>query len=355
MQIFQLLTFQMQDPKLLRKRNLKEGYYRQPISVNEVAVSPDAKRTGRSCIFLLLLICFCPLSAQQLTERSPFSENSFIWNPAMTAPWDYWEMGVNYRQEWLGFQDAPRTATLQVQYPFERENMSLGGFFIHDNASPVTLNSAGFAYAYRMQLDRRRGGKQLSIGLNATLSHIYVNALEIVVNDPDDEVLPGGENNKISPNLGFGIFYTSYSRDEFDRTFFFGGLAVNQILPLSVILDDFGGSANLMRTMHGNVILGTRIVNGDIYIQPSAWVNYSAPNIIEANLNVKLEQQEVFWAGLNYSTTQTIALQAGVILNNDFTRDGTMRIGTSGSFNMGQFGKFRGMGFEFYLAYQFEL
>lgn len=306
-------------------------------------------------IVLLTLIFASSVSAQQLTERSPFSENSFIWNPAMTAPWDYWEMGVNYRQEWMGFQDAPTTATLQVQYPFERENMSLGGFFIHDNASPVTLNSAGFAYAYRMQLDRRRGGRQLSIGLNATLSHIYVNALEIVVNDQDDVVLPSGENNKISPNLGFGVFYTSYSRDEFDRTFFFGGLAVNQVLPLSVILDDFGGSANLMRTMHGNIILGTRIVNGDIYIQPAAWVNYSAPNIIEANLNFKLEQRDAFWGGLNYSTTQTLSLQAGMILNNDFTKDGTLRIGTSGSFNLGQFGKFRGMGFEFYLAYQFEL
>lgn len=306
-------------------------------------------------IILLTLIFASSVSAQQLTERSPFSENSFIWNPAMTAPWDYWEMGVNYRQEWMGFQDAPTTATLQVQYPFERENMSLGGFFIHDNASPVTLNSAGFAYAYRMQLDRRRGGRQLSIGLNATLSHIYVNALEIVVNDQDDVVLPSGENNKISPNLGFGVFYTSYSRDEFDRTFFFGGLAVNQVLPLSVILDDFGGSANLMRTMHGNIILGTRIVNGDIYIQPAAWVNYSAPNIIEANLNFKLEQRDAFWGGLNYSTTQTLSLQAGMILNNDFTKDGTLRIGTSGSFNLGQFGKFRGMGFEFYLAYQFEL
>lgn len=308
---------------------------------------------------IAITLCGCfiasSLSAQQLTQRSPFSETSFIWNPAMTAPWDYWEMGVNYRQEWMGFQDAPTTATLQMQYPFERENMSLGGFFIHDNASPITLNSVGFAYAYRMQLDRRRGGRQLSIGLNATLSHIYVNGLEIVVNDQDDDLIPTGENNKISPNLGFGVFYTSYSRDEFDKTFFFAGLAANQVLPLSVLLDDFGGNANLTRTLHGNLILGTRIINRDVYIQPAAWVNFSAPNITEVNLNVKLEKQEAFWAGLNYSTTQTIGIQGGAILNNDFTRDGTMRIGTAGTFNIGQFGKFRGLGFEFYLAYQFEL
>lgn len=309
----------------------------------------------RYLLLFALILLLLPVSGQQLTERSPFSENSFIWNPAMTAPWDYWEMGVNYRQEWLGFNDAPRTATLQVQYPFEREKMSLGGYFIHDNTSPITLNTAGFTYAYRMQLSRRRGGAQLSLGLNATLSHVYVNALEIVTNDPDDELVPGGENNKISPNIGFGAFYTSYSRDEFDRNFFFAGLALNQVLPLSVLLDDFGGNGNLVRTIHGNATIGTRIVNGDIYIQPSAWINYSAVNILEGNLNVKLEQREAFWAGLNYSTTQTLAIQGGFILQNDFTRDGTMRIGTSASYNIGQFGKFRGLGFEFYLAYQFEL
>lgn len=273
----------------------------------------------------------------------------------MTAPWDYWEMGVNYRQEWLGFKDAPRTTTLQVQYPFERENMSLGGYFLNDNASPITMNTAGFAYAYRLQLGRRRGGPQLSLGVNATLSHIYFNALELVVNDPDDEVMPAGENNKITPNIGFGAFYTSYSRDEFDRSFFFAGMAVNQVLPQSVILDDFGGSANLKRAIHGNATVGTRIVNGEIYIQPAVWINYSAVSILDINLNFKLEQEEAFWAALNYSLSQTLAMQGGFVLKNDFTRDGTMRIGTSASFNIGQFGKFRGVGFEFYLAYQFEL
>lgn len=305
----------------------------------------------------ILIVCLAPLAAQaqQLAQRSPFSETSFMWNPAMTAPFDYWEMGVNYRQEWMGFNDAPRTATLQVEYPFAPENMSMGGYFIHDNTSPITLNTAGFTYAYRLQLGRRTGLEQLSIGLNATLSHVYVNAMDLVVNDPDDQLLPSGENNKISPNIGFGLFYTSYSRDDFSRTFFFAGFAVNQILPLSVVLDDFGGSANLERALHGNMIIGTRIVNGGMFIQPSAWVDFSVPSIISSNLNVKLEVEEAFWAGLNYSTTQTVSIQGGVIVHNDFTQDGTMRIGTSASYNVGQFGKLRGLGFEFYLAYRFEL
>lgn len=273
----------------------------------------------------------------------------------MTAPWDYWEMGMNYRQEWMGFRDAPRTATMYVQYPFEREKTSLGGYFMHDNASPVIFNTLGLTYAYRLQLGRRRGLEQLSIGLNATISHFFVNALDIITNDPDDNLVPAGENHQISPNFGVGLFYTSYSRDEFDRSFFFAGAAVNQILPSAVLIDDFGSVANLKRTMHGNAVIGGRIVNDGLYVQPSVWVNYSAPNIFDVNLAVKLEWEEAFWAGVNFSSTQTVAVQGGFIVRNDFTKDGTLRIGTLSTFNIGQFGKFRGLGFEFYLAYRFDL
>ena len=62
-----------------------------------------------------------------------------------------------------------------------------------------------------------------------------------------------------------------------------------------------------------------------------------------------------FWIGLNYATSQTLAFQGGVIVQNNFTRDGTMRIGTAATYNIGQFGKVRGLGFEFYAAYRFEL
>lgn len=303
---------------------------------------------------LLFLFAFpIVLVGQQLTERSPFSETSFIWNPAMTAPWDYWEIGANYRQEWLGFEDAPSTASVQVAYPFVDEHMSMGGFFLHDNASPIRLNSAGFSYAYRLQLGR--SGHQLALGLNATLTQVYVNGMDIVTNDPDDALMPGAANNKVTPNVGFGVYYTSYGTDDFDRSFVFAGAAVNQILPMSVLLDDFDGMADLQRTLHGNAILGTRIIEGDIYIQPAIWINYSANNITQGNLSIKIERDEVFWAGLNYATTQTIAMQGGFIIENDFTQDGSLRIGTLASYNIGQFGKFRGLGFEFYIAYRFKI
>jgi len=94
-------------------------------------------------------------NAQQLPDRSPFTDISFVWNPAMTAVWDYWELAANYRQQWVGFEDAPLTASLAVQYPFPKFNTSIGGFFFHDETRPLQSNVVGFNYAYKMKAQRR--------------------------------------------------------------------------------------------------------------------------------------------------------------------------------------------------------
>lgn len=294
------------------------------------------------------------LSAQQLPDRSVFPEKSFIWNPAMTAPWDYWEMGIDYRQQWLGFKDAPKTALIDIQYPFLDYNNSLGGFFMQDNVKPLKVSMFALTYAYKIKFGRRRPD-QLSIGAMAMLSQHFLDALEVVVNDEGDEFIPSGEISKFSYNAGLGVFYTSYAKDDWDRNSFYFGFAANQLLPSKLVFDEFGGVSNLKREIHANAIVGARFINEDILIEPSAWINYASVNVLDAHLSVKMEKHEAFWAGLTYSTNHTIAIQAGLITTKGFAKDGSLRIGTMGSYNIGSFGQFRGLGYEAYVAYRFEL
>ncbi|MDV7399967.1 type IX secretion system membrane protein PorP/SprF, partial [Arthrospira platensis SPKY1] len=55
------------------------------------------------------------LQGQQLPYRSSFAAADFIWNPAMTAPSEYLDWGISYRQQWLGFEQAPFTAVAHLQ------------------------------------------------------------------------------------------------------------------------------------------------------------------------------------------------------------------------------------------------
>lgn len=305
----------------------------------------------------LLIFTVLPLWAfsQQLPERSVFDETNFLWNPAMTAPWEFWEMGATYRQSWVGFEDAPRMASMNVQYPMIKENMALGGFYIHDDVSPLKVNAFAMTYAYKLRIGGKRSKQQLSMGILGMVNHYLVNGLDVVVNDEDDELLPGPEGNLLSPNVGFGLFYINNAGAQYETSTFYAGLAANQTFSSNVVFPEFGSPGNFKRGLHGNAVLGYRSISNDILIEPMLWINYSSPGITDANFSIRFEKRETFWTGLNLSFNQTLSFQLGYILTKGMMKDGSLRIGMAGSYNLGPFAQARGLGYEFYLAYRLEI
>lgn len=305
----------------------------------------------------ILVVCLGQAHAQQLPQRSPFSGMSFAWNPAMTGYEDFWEAGASYRQEWVGFEQAPRTGTLYAQYPFEKQQVSLGAVFMFDEVLPVRSNVFALTYAYKLgpkSKYRRRGNKagQLSLGLMAIANHVLVDALDLVSNDPGDPIQPTGERAKLSPNVGAGLFYRSKMGGTDGRSFFFAGLAANQIIPSDLVFRQATPTPNLKRAFHGNASLGYRSVGKRLVIEPSCWISIAGTNITESQFNVIIEKPDAFWAGLTYSLTQTLAFQLGYNLPAAGPEGSRLRIGALGSFSMGSFASARGMGFECLLSYR---
>ncbi len=312
--------------------------------------------TLHTCSFLFGCFVFLLLptgaKAQQLPDRSPFTDVSFLWNPAMTGLSDYWELAANYRQQWVGFDNAPLSASLALQYPFQKSNASIGGFFIHDETLPLQGNTLGFNYAYKLRLQGRKSG-QLSFGLMATIQQYTVDGLDLIVTDDDDVNIPRGEFTTMTPNVGAGVYYTSYAGGDFEKSFFFAGLGANQLLPTDLRFKESGSTTNFKRAVHGNATLGYRFIKETIFFEPSVWVNYSSANIADANLSLKMEKQEAFWAALTYNTNQTLFVQLGYIVVKGMPKDAALRIGALGSYNIGTFGDARGVGYEFYAAWRF--
>lgn len=307
----------------------------------------------KKILLYLLLVSPIALFAQQLPYASSFSETNFIWNPALTATAEYWEVAATYRQQWSGFNDAPRTATASVQYPFLDRNMSIGASIMHDETLPLKFNAISFSYAYKLQLGIFNED-QLSIGLMGTMSEYEVDSRSIIVNDAADFLLPSDEASKIIPNAGAGIFYRTYAYSDFDRNYVYGGVGVNQLFGSNLNFDTDGNPTNLKRELHGNAILGARFINDILALEPTVWLNYASKNLYNVNLGVKVERYESFWAGLSFSSDQTATLQAGVILKNGLLKDGLLRIGTLATYNRGTVGQYQGLGYEFYIAYRFE-
>ena len=317
------------------------------------ALYGSKKKKMKLKIFILLLLPVFS-NAQQLPYQSAFNETSFIWNPAMTGRFQFMEFGATYRQQWMGFTDAPRTASLNIQFPLPNEKMSVGGFITRDQTGPLTYNSISFTYAFKMKLGIQRYD-QLSIGLLGTLSEYHVDGRNVLVNDIDDVLLPNSESTQIHPNVGVGIFYQSYTKENFGRNFFYFGIAANQLLTSDLTFQESVSDLNLKRAFHGNAMLGIHLVYGDIFLEPSVWVNYAQINLTNYNLGLKMEKEDSFWTGFAFSSNSTLSLQAGVILKQKWLKDGSLRIGTMGTYNVGASGNYQGFGYEFYIAYRFDL
>ena len=304
-------------------------------------------------ILLFIIGTICSVQAQQLPYWSAFSDRGFIWNPAMTASWDYLEVGLNYRQQWLGFDNAPRTASLSGQVPLINNNMSFGGFFMNDQLGNLTTNTIALTYAYRFRLGIS-SDDQLSIGILGIANQFRFTNRDLIINDLDDNLLQEGEDSKMIPNVGAGIYYCTSSGEYFDQSHFYFGLSVSEILPKELIFTNLNQIANFQRPMQASAIIGARFVpNYDFYFDPALMVNHSFDGITHFALNLRMELVEKGWIGGILSSDSTIGLQGGILLNN--FSDGTLKIGGLGTYNMGKLGKFHGLGFEVFVAYQFLL
>lgn len=315
----------------------------------------------RSLIWgILFLGSLSAAEAQQLPARSPFAPNNFLWNPAMTAVEHFWEVGVTHQQEWVGFEDAPQTTTIFGQYPFQKQNFSLGGFLALDEIKPVRNNTLALTYAYKLgfgpRRSRRRGGPrreaQLSLGLMLAMQQVFIDGGDYLVRDVGDPLQPVGELNEFAPNVGVGVFFASRPTGPQDQSFFYVGAGTNQILPQDITFRETLPTGNLQRSFHGNATIGYRSHGNALIFEPSLWLNLAGENIANSQFNLHIENPKAFWGGLSYSLNQTLAIQLGYVLPGGFTGDDTIRMGLLGSFNMGSFGASRGLGYGFYLAYR---
>ena len=69
--------------------------------------------------------------AQQLPQYSQYLLNKYVINPASAGTENYFLGQTNYRSQWDGIKDAPRTYILSVNGPLN-DVMGIGGYIFSD-------------------------------------------------------------------------------------------------------------------------------------------------------------------------------------------------------------------------------
>lgn len=288
-------------------------------------------------------------NAQQIGYNSHFTEVMSFWNPAAIAPETEMEATAFFRQQWLGFESAPRTGFASIAYPFLDYNMSAGAILYLDNTGPVSKTGITANYAYKLQ-EVLSDDDQLSIGLSGTYTQYRFSDADLIFNDKTDILINNSNLTTLYPSVSAGIFYTRNGRRDEDRKFW-TSFSMQQIVDGGV--EVLGAAAQRENQFHFGI--GARKYGYDSYIEPYLTVNLTQPEIIDILVGARYEVEERFWAGLGYSTVNDLSIQGGWIIPEISGRYTSLRIGAIGNIGLSSAVGDFGPGFEIVIAYRYDL
>ena len=301
-------------------------------------------------IIAITLVSITSIIAQQLPYTTQLNETRSLWNPAATANGTEMVNFAHLRQQWMGFDGAPRTGSIMTEYPMLDYNMSAGAALTFDKTGPVSKISLQFNYAYKLQNVFTRDG-QLSAGISAGFTQYAFDPSESIVNDTEDPLAIGGRATSFFPSVTAGLFYISNPKKFDGGNVFFTGLSYSQVYAGDVLAN----STNQERYNHVFFEIGTRIQNRESYFEPSLMFNYTNPELANIIIAGKYELKDAFWAGLGYSSGRDVSIQGGYILPNINSRYDQLRFGILANYGLSDTATQFGLGFEAIVTYLYDL
>jgi type IX secretion system PorP/SprF family membrane protein len=257
-------------------------------------------------IFLAVfsLAMLTQLQAQQDPQYSQFMYNKLPINSAYTGGRDVLSIRALYRNQWVGLEGAPTTATLSIHSPLKNEDLAVGFNIIHDRLGTINQTIVSGTYAYRIPL---KNEVKISFGVNAGFMYHVNKITEAAVNDINDVNLQSNVG-RILPDIGAGIYI-------YHPKHFYAGVSVPNFIASDEISKQRAGEAvtnggNVaQRTQHLMVMAGGVIPLGTeaVKFRPQAMfkhvinAEYDAPFSLDFNASFMLYDRVNI--GASYRTT----------------------------------------------------
>ncbi len=240
-------------------------------------------------------------SAQQLPVFTQYIFNKYVFNPAVTGTEDNFSATANYRYQWQGITDAPRTYILSLHGPHKFKNFGLGGALYTDVTGPTSKTGMYLSYAYHIKVADET---KLSLGLSGGLMQYSVDGTKINLASPGDLTLANTLMTRIVPDFGFGAYL--YNKK------FFCGLSVPQFIQARLDFSDDGTQTLSNLTSHFYLNTGyTFQVNRDFSLEPSMMMRYVSPLIPQFDVAAKGIYKKNYFIGVMGRTQTGLSVLAG--------------------------------------------
>jgi type IX secretion system PorP/SprF family membrane protein len=300
--------------------------------------------------------------SQQLPQYSQYLRNQFMVNPAAAGVYDFVDITLSGRAQWLGFKNAPLTSYMSICAPLgKREKLrynppiaissgpirnpeinvgklkhALGAQVLADQYGAFQRMNAAGTYALHLPISKNYN---LSFGARVGISNnSFLQDKAIVANVAKDQTYTdyiAGSMNKYVLEIGSGLYLYS-------KKAFFGISADN----LSRDMVTFGnGTVNFETKMHFNATAGYKIMlNDNFSVTPAILAKYMDPAPVCIEGSVQFEYMEWIWFGGSYRNKDAFIGMVGLNLSKKF------KFGYSYDFSVTRFNSYSSGGHEVVLG-----
>lgn len=148
-------------------------------------------------------------TAQQLYRRAQYLVNPYLSNPAVAGTTLHSPIYATIRNQWAGFEGAPRTQVLSG-YTSLPGRLGVGGIVFNDNTGgAIHQTGVEATVAYAIDLNN---SDAVSFGLGLIANQWSFDPTNLEVWDVDDPTLQGAEQKTVfDANAGMMVFGQNYS------------------------------------------------------------------------------------------------------------------------------------------------
>ena len=266
---------------------------------------------------------------QQLPVYSQYIYNKILINPSVAGSDGYTSFSLTAREQWAGYQGAPRTFSaswqtrfLKQSYTITQKNgnrqsfrpktdgrVGLGAYIFSDRNGLINRNGAQFTYAHHTWVQENT---QLSFGLAANAYHYRIDVNKINFEDPDDPLLNSSLRRGIFvPDVSFGL---SLLNPKYNI-----GVSVDQLFQAAGKI----GGADAYKDFTLNrqyLFFGSYDFSQGLYniIQPSFLFVASEQMLSQTDIGITYIFHDDFWIGMAYRTSKALIATFGLRQNNLF-------------------------------------
>jgi type IX secretion system PorP/SprF family membrane protein len=292
---------------------------------------------NRTLLGILIIALPLNLSAQMFPLSDHYIYNTLAINPAFAGCHDALSATLQYRDQWVGFKDAPKKQVFSVHAPLKNDRIGLGLLVDRNTAGIYKETSFLGNYAFRSEL--YNGKLALGLGFGVTAYNIAWDDLDAT--DADDAALLNNPASAVLPDFSLGAYY-------YTRRYFVG---ISLPLFLSHVQDENTGDFKIRNDFSNYNYFFTGGYEIDISpmvkIFPTLLVKYHPEYTVQVDYSVQFIFKDRIWIGMAYRSSKMLVGLLQCKLNDQ------LRIAYSYDFDFGSMRGYTGGSHEILLGYIF--